>query len=98
MAIMAINQSLLSPHLFFNAFKKIKGGNVVLFGIFYGRFRSINSASTAPIMITTIITAAIPNSTVPVDAKPDTGAAVGAGLAGDDATYMLVSAVEPKLP
>ena len=46
-------------------------------------------------MIITIITAAIPYSKDAVDAKPVTGEVVGAGLAGDDATYMLVSAFDP---
>jgi hypothetical protein len=43
----------------------------------YGRFLSIIIASTATHMTITIITAATPNSTVPVDAMPVTGAAVG---------------------
>jgi hypothetical protein len=50
----------------------------------YGRFLSINTASTATHMTITIIIAATPNSTVPVDARPVTGEgygdAVGAGV------------------
>ena len=38
----------------------------------------------APIMIITIITAATPNSRLPVDARPVTGAGVGGGVAGGE--------------
>ena len=51
---------------------------------FYGRFLISTASIAAPIMTITITTIAIPNSRLPVDAKPVTGeaagAAVGAGL------------------
>ena len=47
----------------------------------YGRFLVTSIASTAPMMIITIIIAAIPYSTVSVDAKPVSGVAVGAVVA-----------------
>ena len=50
----------------------------------YGRFLSVRIASTAPIMIITIITAAIPNSKLANDAKPVTGVGYG-GAVGDGA-------------
>jgi hypothetical protein len=63
---------------------QIKKGKMMLcsFALAYGRFLSIRTASTATHTIITIITAATPNSTVPVDAKPVGGAAVGAGVGG----------------
>ena len=48
----------------------------------YGRFLSVRTASTTPMMIITIIIAAAANSTVDVDASPVGGEAVGAGVAG----------------
>jgi hypothetical protein len=50
----------------------------------YGRLLRVRIASTAPIMIITITTTAIPNSKLAVDAKPVGGAAVGAGDAGGE--------------
>ena len=51
---------------------------------FYGRFLSVRIASIAPIMTITIITAAIPNSRLPVDAKPEGGEAVGGAVGGGE--------------
>jgi hypothetical protein len=53
--------------------KQKKEGKVALICSLYGCFLSVRIASTTPIMTMTIITAAIPSSTVPVDAKPVTG-------------------------
>jgi hypothetical protein len=47
-------------------------------------------------MTITIITAAIPNSTVPVDAKPVTGAAVGAGVGAGEPALKYVAAEDPQ--
>ena len=70
-----------SPLLLILRLKKGKVVRCVRLLYFYGRFLSISTIIAAPIMIITIITAAIPNSTVPVDASPVGGAAVGAGVA-----------------
>ena len=43
----------------------------------YGRFLSISTASTATHTTITIANAATPNSTVPVDATPETGDGYG---------------------
>jgi hypothetical protein len=47
----------------------------------YGLFLVTSNASTAPIMIMTIMIATIPYSTVAFDAKPVVGVAVGAVVA-----------------
>jgi hypothetical protein len=83
--------------LFSIAFSELKKGRKVVFvfaSTAYGRFLSI-SMITAPIMIITIITAAIPNSTVPVDARPVTGGAVGAGVGGGELAKNAALAEDP---
>ena len=64
-------------------FKGLKKGKVKfcvhLFSL-YGRFLSISTASAATHMIITITITATPNITVPVDAKPVGGEAVGAAV------------------
>ena len=60
----------------------------------YGRFLLSITRIKAPITIITIIIATTPNSTVLVDAKPDGGEAVGAGVGGALITLKLVSAVD----
>ena len=62
----------------------------------YGRFLSVRTANIAPMMIITIITAAIPYSTVVVDASPVTGAAVGAGVGAAALTVKADSAYDPQ--
>ena len=73
----------LSNTFVFEGLKKGESGFCLASWV-YGRFLSVKTASTAPIMIMTIITAAIPNSRLPVDASPVTGEgygdAVGAGV------------------
>jgi hypothetical protein len=83
------NQSLLSLNLLdlspllLKGLKKGESGFCFAY-LAYGRFLSVSTASTATHMTITIIIAAIPNSTVPVDAKPVTGGAVGAGVGGGE--------------
>jgi hypothetical protein len=72
----------ISSSLFFVT-KKGESG-LCFASLVYGRFLSISTASTATHMTITIITAATPNSTVPVDARPVTDGAVGAGDAGGE--------------
>jgi len=79
-----INQNLFGPYFFFVVFKELKKRKVmysIRLLLFYGRFLRVSTASIAPIMTITITITATPNSTVPVDAKPDTGEAVGAVVA-----------------
>ena len=66
--------------IFFKGLKKGKVKFLCLL-LLYGCFLIINSASTTPIIMMTIITATIPSSTVDVDARPVGGEAVGAGVA-----------------
>ena len=81
-AAVTFKQSFSAIALFSVAFLKLKKGEsgFCLASSAYGRFLAIISASTTTHMTITIITAAIPNSTVPVDARPVTGADVGAGV------------------
>ena len=64
----------------FSCFLRLKkeGESIVFVWLFYGRFLSSRIASTTPIMIITIITAAIPYSRLANDAKPVTGVGYGA--------------------
>jgi len=75
------NQSLLSSPLFSVTLNGLKKGKVKLCLLIslYGRFLLSITKIKAPIMIITIIIATTPNSTVPVDARPVTGGAVGDG-------------------
>jgi hypothetical protein len=66
----------------FQGKKRKRGSSFCLASLAYGRFLDISTAKTATHTIMTIITAAIPSSTVPVDARPVGGAAVGAGVGG----------------
>ena len=62
---------------------------------FYGFFLNKSKPSMAIAMTITIITAAIPSSTVAVDAKPVTGVGVGAAVAEGPCTVMPVCALDP---
>ena len=53
-----------------------------------------SNASTAPIMIMTIMTAAMPYSKLAVDAMPVSGVAVGAVVGGALITLKLVSSLD----
>ena len=57
----------------------------------YGCFLIVRTASTTPIMIITIITAAIPNSRLPVDAKPVGGDGYGDAVGEALITLKVVS-------
>ena len=46
-------------------------------------------------MTITITTTAMPNSRLPVDAKPHTGGAVGAGVAGGELAQKAALAFDP---
>ena len=65
--------------IFFKGLKK--GESSFCFAsLVYGRFLSNSTTITAPITIMTITIIATPNMTVPVDAKPVGGEAVGAAV------------------
>ena len=65
-----------------DCFLKLKKGKVSFcLALLYGRFLIISTASTAPMMIMTTMTATIPSIRSFVVAKPVTGEVVGAGVA-----------------
>jgi hypothetical protein len=80
--------------LFRIALMELKKGKVKLCSLIslYDRFLLSISRIKAPIMIITIIIAATPNSTVPVDARPVGGEAVGAGVAAGELAWTYVPA------
>ena len=93
-----LTRSLLSNYFLSAAFLRTKKGesSFCFASLAYGCFLSVRIASTTPIMTITIITAAIPNSRLEVDAKPVTGAAVGAGVGAAGVTVKDVSAEDPQ--
>jgi hypothetical protein len=89
-----VNQSLLS-HFSFSTLiiflgTKKRERDCVWHFLVYGRFLVTSNASTAPIMIMTMMIATIPYSTVLFDAKPVVGVAVGAAVADAPITVKLV--------
>ena len=81
-AILNLTRAFSAPVFSLLLFRGLKKGEsrVAFIDSLHGRFLSVRTASTVTHMTITIITAAIPNSTVPVDARPVTGADVGAGV------------------
>ena len=67
----------------------------MVFPLFYGRFLVTRIASTAPMMIMTMTIATIPYMSVLFEAKPLSGVADGAGVAGGALAWMCASADEP---
>jgi hypothetical protein len=71
-------------------------GIVVLVLSFYGCFLVTSIASTTPMMTITMIIATIPYMSVLFEAKPESGVAVGADVAGAFCIIMPVSSFDPQ--
>jgi hypothetical protein len=80
--------------LIFKKIKKKKEVDFVVVCSLYGFFLSIINASTAPIMTMTTMTATMPYSKLADDARPVSGVAVGADVAGALITLKLVSSLD----
>ena len=85
-------------HLLFVFLRGLKKGKGFVYSIFlvYGRFLVTSIASTAPIMIITIMIATPMYSSVVCVATPLSGVAVGAGVACALCTVIPVSSLDPQ--